>query len=145
MVIITLVCFKFSISNYDLEHDTSGVYVIAAVFVFIALILSAYTSPSNPFNYVLSGAPSSIVQEHVADLSQALCHVIPGLSRLLLPRINSLVLLAFSGGFFTLLTYYLIGQYEWIDAINAVLLAFVVFTTLMPLSIHSGRILLQVT
>jgi Co/Zn/Cd efflux system component len=60
-----------------------------------------------------------------------------------LPRINALVLLAFSSAFFTLLTYYLIGSYEWIDAINAVLLAFVVFTTLMPLSIHSGRILLQ--
>jgi Co/Zn/Cd efflux system component len=65
------------------------------------------------------------------------------LSRLLLPRINALVLLAFSSSFFTLFTYYLIGTYEWIDAINAVLLAFVVFTTLMPLSIHSGRILLQ--
>ncbi|KAI6177692.1 hypothetical protein M3Y97_00935800 [Aphelenchoides bicaudatus] len=122
------------------QHDSSGVYIVAGIFVFAALILSAYTAPQNPFNHVLSAAPSSIVQEHVADLSQALCHIIPGLSRLLLPRINSLHSAAPS---FTFLTYYLIGSYEWINAINAVLLAFVVFTTLMPLSIHSGRILLQ--
>ncbi|PIO68164.1 hypothetical protein TELCIR_10063, partial [Teladorsagia circumcincta] len=34
------------------------------------------------------------LEEHAADICHAICWVIPGLSRLLLPRINSMVLLA---------------------------------------------------
>lgn len=48
-----------------LEHDSSSVYVIAGIFVFVALILSAYTTPHNPFNHVLSAAPSSVVQASI--------------------------------------------------------------------------------
>ena len=59
---------------------------------------------NEPFNHVLTAASSSwlqvrispvyhslhfpCLQEHAADFSHALCHVVPGLSRILLPRLN---------------------------------------------------------
>lgn len=146
---------------HDHHHSTLGTsqyYLGAGAAVFIALILSAYAVPNNPFNLVLSAASSSFtqvscvhivlskrrqLQEHVADLSQAVCYVIPGLSRILLPRINALTLLGCSGAFFSLLTCHLIESYAWADGAAAIALAFITFSTLYPLAQHTGAILLQ--
>ena len=38
----------------------------------------------------------------------SVCHIVPGLSKLLLPRINPLALIAFAGGFALTITYVLI-------------------------------------
>ncbi|KAI6215275.1 hypothetical protein M3Y94_00366700 [Aphelenchoides besseyi] len=127
----------------DAHHDTSSLYFFAGIIVFTSLLLAAYAIPNNPFNCVLTAASSSFVQEHVADVSQALCYVLPGLSRILLPRVNALCLLGISSAFFSFLTYYLIETHKWADGISAIVLAFVTFTTMYPLCTYTGRILLQ--
>ncbi|KAI6240139.1 Zinc transporter 6-A [Aphelenchoides fujianensis] len=127
----------------EAHHDTSNVYFFAGIAVFASLLLAAYSIPHNPFNSVLTAASSSFVQEHVADVSQALCYVLPGLSRVLLPRVNALCLLGISSAFFSFLTYYLAETHKWADGVTAILLAFVAFTTMYPLCTHTGRILLQ--
>lgn len=85
------------------------------------------------------------MQEHAADISHALCHVIPGLSLLLLPRINALSLLSLISSFCCILTHWFMSEFWWIDSVGALILSFTVFSTMMPLSTYTGRILLQTT
>lgn len=54
-----------------------------------------------------------------------------------------MTLLGTLASFFTIITINLIGSYEWIDAVSAVLLALASFSTMMPLSTYTGLILLQ--
>jgi hypothetical protein len=44
------------------SHDFGSIYLIAAIAIFVTLMLSAYSTPNNPFNLVLTAAPSSVVQ-----------------------------------------------------------------------------------
>lgn len=85
------------------------------------------------------------MQEHAADISHALCHIIPGLSLLLLPRINALSLLSLISSFCCILTHWFMSEFWWIDSVGALILSFTVFSTMMPLSTYTGRILLQTT
>jgi len=56
------------------------------------------------FNFYLTLPNNDLT--HVLFCS--LCHLVPGLSKLLLPRINPLALIAFAGGFMLTITYVLI-------------------------------------
>uniref|UniRef100_A0A183FDC5 Reverse transcriptase domain-containing protein n=1 Tax=Heligmosomoides polygyrus TaxID=6339 RepID=A0A183FDC5_HELPZ len=80
------------------EHETGTVgdwpYFVGAIATSISLFLSAYALKNQPFQHVLTASSSSSLQEHAADICHAICWVVPGLARLLLPRINSMVLLA---------------------------------------------------
>ncbi|CAD5216881.1 unnamed protein product [Bursaphelenchus okinawaensis] len=129
--------------HHGAHESHASLFFLSTVLVSLSLTLAAYSIPHNPFNHVLAAASSSIVQEHAADLSHAVCSVIPGLSRLLLPRINALSLMASLSSIAVFLTVNLIDAYEWIDAISAVLLALAAFSTMMPLSTYTGLILLQ--
>ncbi|KAI1717080.1 cation efflux family domain-containing protein [Ditylenchus destructor] len=111
----------------------------------LSLIAAAYAVTNQPFNYVLRSAQSSVIQEHAADISHALCHVVPGFSRLLLPRINSLSLLAVVSTLCCVLTHWFMTEFWWFDSVAALVLSFTVFATMMPLSTYTGRILLQTT
>ncbi|CAD5222256.1 unnamed protein product [Bursaphelenchus xylophilus] len=129
--------------HHGAHESNTSLFILSAIAVSLSLVLAAYAIPHNPFNHVLAAASSSIVQEHAADLSHAICSVIPGLSRILLPRINALTLLASLSTVSCFLTVNLVESYEWIDAICAVFLALAAFSTMMPLSTYTGLILLQ--
>uniref|UniRef100_A0A915CZS9 Zinc transporter 6 n=1 Tax=Ditylenchus dipsaci TaxID=166011 RepID=A0A915CZS9_9BILA len=120
-------------------------FYASAVASSLSLVAAAYAVTNQPFNYVLRSAQSSVIQEHAADICHALCHVVPGLSRLLLPRINSLSLLAIVSGSCCVLTHWFMTDYWWFDSVAALILSFTVFATMMPLSTYTGRILLQTT
>ncbi|XP_038586334.1 zinc transporter 6-like [Micropterus salmoides] len=117
---------------------------------FVALFFNLLTLLSvrnKPFAYVSEAASSSWLQEHVADLSRSLCGIIPGLSSVLLPRMNPFVLINMAGAFSLCITYMLIeiNNYNAVDTASAVAIALMTFGTMYPMSVYSGKVLLQTT
>uniref|UniRef100_A0A3P8STP0 Solute carrier family 30 member 6 n=1 Tax=Amphiprion percula TaxID=161767 RepID=A0A3P8STP0_AMPPE len=117
---------------------------------FIALFFNLLTLLSvrnKPFAYVSEAASSSWLQEHVADLSRSLCGIIPGLSSVLLPRMNPFVLINVAGALSLCITYMLIeiNNYNAVDTASAVAIALMTFGTMYPMSVYSGKVLLQTT
>ncbi|KAM3606204.1 uncharacterized protein V6R79_012442 [Siganus canaliculatus] len=117
---------------------------------FVALLFNLLTLMSvrnKPFTYVSEAASSSWLQEHVADLSRSLCGIIPGLSSVLLPRMNPFVLINVAGALSLCITYMLIeiNDYNAVDTASAVAIALMTFGTMYPMSVYSGKVLLQTT
>uniref|UniRef100_A0A3Q2YES8 Solute carrier family 30 member 6 n=1 Tax=Hippocampus comes TaxID=109280 RepID=A0A3Q2YES8_HIPCM len=117
---------------------------------FVALLFNLLTLMSvrnKPFACVSQAASSSWLQEHVADLSRSLCGVIPGLSSVLLPRMNPFVLINLAGALSLCVTYMLIeiNDYNSVDTASAVAIALMTFGTMYPMSVYSGKVLLQTT
>ncbi|XP_069881427.1 zinc transporter 6 isoform X2 [Dipodomys merriami] len=115
---------------------------------FVALSFNLFTMLSirnKPFTYVSEAASTSWLQEHVADLSRSLCGIIPGLSSIFLPRMNPFVLIDLAGAFALCITYLLIeiNNYFAIDTASAVAIALMTFGTMYPMSVYSGKVLLQ--
>ncbi|CEF64821.1 Zinc transporter 6 [Strongyloides ratti] len=133
-------------SNGHLDHEGKSFYFFCSIIITsISLLVSSYTVIGQPFHHVLQVSSASSLQEHAADISQAICYVVPGLSRLLLPRINSMILLIFVNGFCSLFTLFFGHDFEWCDSVATIALSVGVFSTTMPLSSYTGKILLQTT
>nr|XP_042122854.1 zinc transporter 6 isoform X5 [Peromyscus maniculatus bairdii] len=122
---------------------------------FVALSFNLFTMLSirnKPFAYVSEAASTSWLQEHVADLSRSLCGIIPGLSSIFLPRMNPFVLIDLAGAFALCITYMLIeincfscSNYFAVDTASAIAIALMTFGTMYPMSVYSGKVLLQTT
>ncbi|XP_040285521.1 zinc transporter 6 [Bufo bufo] len=117
---------------------------------FVALFFNLFTMLSirnKPFAYVSEAASTSWLQEHVADLSRSLCGIIPGLSSVFLPRMNPFVLIDIAGALSLCITYMLIemNNYFAVDTASAVAIALMTFGTMYPMSVYSGKVLLQTT
>ncbi|XP_003472939.2 zinc transporter 6 isoform X1 [Cavia porcellus] len=117
---------------------------------FVALSFNLFTMLSvrnKPFTYVSEAASTSWLQEHVADLSRSLCGIIPGLSSIFLPRMNPFVLIDLAGAFALCITYMLIeiNNYFAVDTASAIAIALMTFGTMYPMSVYSGKVLLQTT
>uniref|UniRef100_A0A914LQX9 Cation efflux protein transmembrane domain-containing protein n=1 Tax=Meloidogyne incognita TaxID=6306 RepID=A0A914LQX9_MELIC len=104
----------------------------------ISLLTVAYALNDQPFSYVLKHAHSSIIQEHASDISSALCYFVPGLARLLLPRINSLSLLSLISSVCAIFVHWFRSEFYWVDSAAALTLSIVVFSSLMPLLISEA-------
>ncbi|XP_048457024.1 zinc transporter 6 isoform X1 [Rhincodon typus] len=98
-------------------------------------------------SYVSEAASTSWLQEHVADLSRSLCGIIPSLSSILLPRMNPFVLIDLAGALALCVTYMLIeiNNYFAVDTASAIAIAVMTFGTMYPMSVYSGKVLLQTT
>lgn len=132
--------------NGHVEHDGKAFYFFCSMIVTsISLLVSSFTVIGQPFHHVLQVSSASSLQEHAADISQAICYVVPGLSRLLLPRINSMILLIFVNNICSLFTLFFGSDFEWCDPVATIVLSAGVFSTTMPLSSYTGKILLQTT
>ncbi|XP_061480657.1 zinc transporter 6 isoform X2 [Rhineura floridana] len=117
---------------------------------FVALSFNLFTMLSirnKPFAYVSEAASTSWLQEHVADLSRSLCGIIPGLSSIFLPRMNPFILIELAGALALCITYMLIeiNNYFAVDTASAVAIALMTFGTMYPMSVYSGKVLLQTT
>ncbi|XP_028907311.1 zinc transporter 6 [Ornithorhynchus anatinus] len=117
---------------------------------FVALSFNLFTMLSvrnKPFAYVSEAASTSWLQEHVADLSRSVCGIIPGLSSIFLPRMNPFVLIDLAGAFALCITYMLIeiNNYFAVDTASAIAIALMTFGTMYPMSVYSGKVLLQTT
>ncbi|KAE8601459.1 hypothetical protein XENTR_v10013677 [Xenopus tropicalis] len=117
---------------------------------FVALCFNLFSMLSirnKPFAYVSEAASTSWLQEHVADLSRSLCGIIPGLSSIFLPRMNPFVLIDIAGALALCITYMLIeiNNYFAVDTASAIAIAVMTFGTMYPMSVYSGKVLLQTT
>uniref|UniRef100_A0A3Q2P8A8 Solute carrier family 30 member 6 n=1 Tax=Fundulus heteroclitus TaxID=8078 RepID=A0A3Q2P8A8_FUNHE len=76
-----------------------------------------------------------------------LCGIVPGLSSVLLPRMNPFVLINMAGALSLCVTYMLIeiNNYAAVDTASAVAIALMTFGTMYPMSVYSGKVLLQTT
>ncbi|KAG1941487.1 zinc transporter [Pimephales promelas] len=77
----------------------------------------------------------------------SVCGLIPALSSVLLPRMNPFVLINLAGAFALGITYMLIeiSNYHAMDTASAVAIALMTFGTMYPMSVYSGKVLLQTT
>ncbi|KAM4599474.1 zinc transporter 6 [Fundulus diaphanus] len=128
------------------EVHTGRLLVGTLVALFFNL-LTLLSVRNKPFAYVSEAATSSWLQEHVADLSRSLCGIVPGLSSVLLPRMNPFVLINLAGALSLCVTYMLIeiNNYTAVDTASAVAIALMTFGTMYPMSVYSGKVLLQTT
>jgi zinc transporter 6 len=139
---------KESIEKY-LEDDTihTEYLLLASILTTIIHIFVIYFVRNQAFDHVIAASSSSWLQEHVSDMFQSVCHYIPGLSRLLLPRINPLALLCWCGLAIVFSDSFLLkmGYGNFVDTLSSLLMAFMTFGTMVPMAIYSGKILLQTT
>ncbi|KAM3722946.1 Zinc transporter 6-A [Dirofilaria immitis] len=124
--------------EHILENDhhlhPHGLYIFGGIAASVSLEIAAYGVKNQPIQY-----------EHFADISHAICYVLPGLSVLLLPRLNALSLLAFLTTVACVITHWFVSNLWWIDAVATLVLSVCIFLTMWPLSKYTGRILLQTT
>jgi zinc transporter 6 len=139
---------KESIEKY-LEDETihTEYLLLASILTFIIHMFVIYFVRNQAFDHVIAASSSSWLQEHVSDMFQTVCHYIPGLSRLLLPRINPLALLCWCGLAIVFSDSFLLkmGYGNFVDTLSSLLMAFMTFGTMVPMAIYSGKILLQTT
>ncbi|XP_075243318.1 zinc transporter 6-A-like [Convolutriloba macropyga] len=145
------IVFKESIEHILVPHSDEvlepGLILLGTVMTLPYHLFVTYGIKNPAMSYVITAAPSSWLQEHVADVSRALCAIVPGLDKLLLPRINSVVLLGLSCATMLLGSTFLVNvsSYMILDTISAAFISFIMFATMLPLSLYSGKILVQTT
>ncbi|XP_042288406.1 zinc transporter 6 [Thunnus maccoyii] len=143
-----LFILKESVERFMEQPEVHTGRLLVGTFVALFFNLLTLLSVRNkPFSYVSEAASSSWLQEHVADLSRSLCGIIPGLSSVLLPRMNPFVLINMAGALSLCITYMLIeiNNYNAVDTASAVAIALMTFGTMYPMSVYSGKVLLQTT
>jgi len=139
---------KESIEKY-LENETihTEYVILASILTFIIHMVVIYFVRNQAFDHAIAASSSSWLQEHVSDIFQNVCHYIPGLSRLLLPRINPFALLCWCGLIIVFSDAFLLkmGYGNFVDTLSSLLMAFMTFGTMVPMATYSGKILLQIT
>jgi zinc transporter 6 len=139
---------KESIEKY-LENETihTEFVILASILTFIIHMIVIYFVRNQAFDHAIAASSSSWLQEHVSDIFQNVCHYIPGLSRLLLPRINPFALLCWCGLTIVFSDAFLLkmGYGNFVDTLSSLLMAFMTFGTMVPMATYSGKILLQIT
>ncbi|XP_005993391.1 zinc transporter 6 isoform X2 [Latimeria chalumnae] len=143
-----LFILKESVERFLEQPEIHTGRLLVGTFVALSFNLLTMLSVKNkPFAYVSEAASTSWLQEHVADISRSLCGIIPGLSSVLLPRMNPFVLIDLAGAFALCITYMLIeiNNYFSVDTASAIAIAVMTFGTLYPMSVYSGKVLLQTT
>ncbi|XP_069116929.1 zinc transporter 6-like [Argopecten irradians] len=141
-----LFVIKESIERLIQQPDIhTGRLLVGTVFAFTLHMFVAYSVNNRAMNHVIDASSSSWLQEHMTDMSESVCHIIPGLSKLLLPRINPLALIGFTGGLAICITYILIDtkMYYSADTWAAISIAVMICGTMFPMSAYTGKILLQ--
>uniref|UniRef100_A0A673W563 Solute carrier family 30 member 6 n=1 Tax=Salmo trutta TaxID=8032 RepID=A0A673W563_SALTR len=137
----------FILKERWVEQGMEGRLLVGTFVALFFNLLTLLSVKNKPFVYVSEAASTSWLQEHVADLSRSLCGIIPGLSSVLLPRMNPFVLINVAGALSLCITYMLIeiNNYNAVDTVSAVTIGLMIFGTMYPMSVYSGKVLLQTT
>ncbi|GAB1599797.1 zinc transporter 6-like isoform X2 [Argonauta hians] len=141
-----LFIIKESIERFIVQPEIhTGRLLVGTVLAFVVHMVVTYGVSNRAMNHVVAASSSSWLQEHMTDMSESLCHVIPGLSKLLLPRLNPFALIAFAGAIALFCTHVLIDakMYYSADTWAAVAIALMTWGTMFPMSMYTGKILLQ--
>uniref|UniRef100_A0A3Q4GQB2 Solute carrier family 30 member 6 n=1 Tax=Neolamprologus brichardi TaxID=32507 RepID=A0A3Q4GQB2_NEOBR len=134
-----LFILKESVERFMEQPEVHTGRLLVGTFVALFFNLLTLLSVRNkPFAYV------SEESQHLADV---LCGIVPGLSSVLLPRMNPFVLINMAGALSLCITYMLIeiNNFNAVDTASAVAIALMTFGTMYPMSVYSGKVLLQTT
>ncbi|CAH8507337.1 unnamed protein product [Heterobilharzia americana] len=121
-------------------------------------LLTIYGIDNIAFSHVIEACGSSWLQEHTTDISRTICRIIPGLSRVLLPRVNPISLIGVSATSTVCIVYLILINMSQSssstqlstnfpnplpDTLGGIIISLMLFGTMMPMMLYSGRILLQ--
>ncbi|CDS40356.1 zinc transporter 6 [Echinococcus multilocularis] len=112
-------------------------------------VISIYSIDNPAFAHVTQACVSSWLQEQVADISRSMRSHVPALFRALPPRMNPIALVGSMIVVVILITYVMVdpttetGTFP--DTIAAVVISLLLFNTMFPMAVYSGKILLQTT
>ncbi|VUZ57776.1 unnamed protein product [Hymenolepis diminuta] len=122
---------------------------LTALLCFAFHVVTIYLIDNPAFTHVTQACVSSWLQEQVADISRSIRRSIPSLSRILPPRMNPIALVGFMIFLVTMITYALIDPSSeagtFPDTVAAVIISLLLFNTMVPMAVYSGKILLQTT
>ena len=121
--------------------------VLGALLALSVHLACVYGVEKRALNHVMDASASSWLQEHVTDMSESLCQIVPGLSKLLLPRLNPTSLLGIAAAACVLCVDLLLDAYDYTsaDTLGGILIALMTLGTMTPMAVYCGRILLQTT
>ncbi|GLH01454.1 Zinc transporter 6 [Gryllus bimaculatus] len=145
----SLFIIKESIERLVVEQPEVhiGRLLLGAGVAFTSHLVVLYGCSHTALDHVAAASSSSWLQEHVSDISQSVCSVMPALGGLLLPRVNPMLLVACTGGFSLVLADILIefkGCYV-VDTLAGIWIALTMWATMLPMSVYSGKVLMQTT
>eukprot|EP00118_Oscarella_pearsei_P024662 m.306534 g.306534 ORF g.306534 m.306534 type:complete len:391 (+) comp41334_c0_seq1:1483-2655(+) len=145
---ILVIFFGLSVIKHGLERlfqppivYTADLLVATLVGITIHLLVT-YCVKNKAYSHVAVSAASNWIQDAVSDIESCF---LPFLSRVVVLKFNPLVLLSVASGIAIVVTNILIdySNLHTADAASGLLIAALLCSTMTPLAIYSGRILLQ--
>ncbi|XP_044169987.1 zinc transporter 6-like isoform X4 [Acropora millepora] len=126
------------------EVITDNLLPAAAVGLFLHLLVT-YGVSNKPFSLVSQTASSNWLQDAVNDFGHSICGFAPFLSQALVQKLNPISLVGIAGAGLVLITDAMItyNNSYVADSLCAIVAAFMMWATMLPLSVCSGQILLQ--
>nr|CAD7429687.1 unnamed protein product [Timema monikensis] len=124
----------------------TGRLMVGAGLAFMCHLVVTYGLRNAALEHVIAASSSSWLQEHVSDISQTICSFVPALSHLLLPRVNPMILISFAGAVSIFISDLIIQlrYYYVVDTLAAICVSSMMCATMLPMSVYSGKVLLQV-
>nr|CAD7409438.1 unnamed protein product [Timema poppensis] len=125
----------------------TGRLMVGAGLAFTCHLVVTYGLRNAALDHVIAASSSSWLQEHVSDISQTICSFVPALSHLLLPRVNPMILISFAGAVSIFISDLIIQlrYYYVVDTLVAICVSSMMCATMLPMSVYSGKVLLQTT
>ncbi|XP_068729375.1 zinc transporter 6-like [Montipora capricornis] len=126
------------------EVMTNNLLPATAVGLFLHLLVT-YGVTNKPFSLVSQAASSNWLQDAVNDFGHSICGFAPFLSQVLVQKFNPIALVGIAGAALVITTDALISYNNSFvaDSLCAIVAAFMMWATMLPLGICSGQILLQ--
>lgn len=126
------------------EIITDNLLPVTVVGLLLHLLVT-YGVTNKPFSLVSQAATSNWLQDAVNDFGHSICGFAPFISQVLVQRFNPIALVGVAGAALVITTDALISYNKSFiaDSLCAIVTAFMMWATMLPLSIYSGQILLQ--
>ena len=123
--------------------------LIATVFGLILHFTATLLVKNPAYEHLARSSSSNWVQDTVNDLGSSLFGYVPLLAGVFLPGkpLNPLALVTCLSSLGVAAAYYLVTAYEWpgADPAIAMLISFITIATLLPMTVYTGKVLLQTT
>ncbi|THD25934.1 Zinc transporter 6-A [Fasciola hepatica] len=149
---------------FEPSHVHVNFLLAASLLALFVHVVAIYGVENPAFNHVILASGSSWLQEHTTDISHTLCRIVPGLARILLPRVNPFALVGVCAASVVGAVYWVMSGAQDTEAVHAfhghsgphdhspnpmpdtvggMIISLMLFGTMVPMMLYSGRILLQ--
>jgi solute carrier family 30 (zinc transporter), member 6 len=130
---------------FEYTAVSSNYLLFSALLTLMSHFVTVYSVDNPSMDHVIQASSSSWLQEQMTDVCETVCYLMPCLSRLLLPRLNPVLLVGIVSSLLVLCAHFALSFYDGMvmDTVVGALISFMMFATVMPMANYSGRILLQ--